>query len=663
MKHLRYNLLLFVGLLTLAASVNAQTKDFQIDPSDKYHRFTVAGTGTIPIYNLTNHKLQLHYHDQVQSNIVIRTGSGFDLDTSRFYSVYNLEIGYGYSTEFHRDEIVIYDTTGADTIIVEGADTSASSLYLPFNTQNESLLTFHHNRAEAFGWINFESGSSDIEIANLTLTQPGSAFWLDSNYIAIPAQTDIYHPGWTGTRVHYRRTGNPYDTAYLTIGSPRSSAHHTFLVSAIADSQISEVELTAPSVGYGALTPGDSVCKDFIIYNSSDMPVTITALSYDSVNPGYRSDFKVHATLPISLGAHSSVAITTCLGPAPSAWDTNEWRRIHVHYTDTLGFSDEIYGDLYARIVKCVATTPDSLEFGSMISGGTVRKTIRVTNNMRDTAVISDSVLLFGSIHVSFPNGDPFPMTLAPGESDSVVIELSDTAVGWNHAQLLLYPRDSAGNLLCESTNEMILHVIGSEDSGAISIYGGQTDFLPIVSDLATITKIFTFVNDATDSIKVVSATLTGSSGHFTITDITPSLPVTLPSFGRIQVTVEFDADTNGIYRDTLIIVTDNALVAYRIPIVGSRKNGVLADVAGVATVTPMVAIYPNPATDEVRIVAQDLTVTQVEVLDILGHSVSAVHGSVVSVKNLPAGRYVARITGRSAVGIVTTISRMLEVK
>lgn len=666
MRNKRYHLSFLLGLamlLSIASSAPAQTKDFRIDPSDKYHRFTVAGTGWIPIYNLTNNRLQLHFKDQIQSFIAVETGHGYDFDTSQFYPVYELYVAYGYSASFHRDEIVIYDASGSDTIVVEGADTSAANGYLPFQPQNVSLLTFHHNRNEASAWINFQNNADSVQHATLQLTQPGSAFWLDSNYLAIPAQTDVYHPGWTGTKVHYRRTGNPYDTAYLTVGSWTTGAHHTFLVSAIADSQISEVELTAPTVGYGAITPGDSICKDFIIYNPSSMPVTITALSYDSVNPGCRSDFKVYATLPISLGAHSSVAITTCLGPAPSAWDTNEWRRIHISYTDTLGFSDKIYGDLYARIVKCVATTPDSLEFGSMIPGGTVRKTIRVTNNMRDSTVITDSVLLFGSIHVSFPNGNPFPLTLGPGESDSIVIELSDTTVGWNHAQLLLYPRDSAGNLLCASVNEMILHVIAGNDSSAISLYGGQTDFLPIVSDLAAITKIFTFINDAIDSIKVVSATLSGSSGHFMITGIDPSLAVTLPSRGLLHVTVEFDADTTGIYRDTLIVVTDNALLAYRIPIVGSRRDGVLADVATPVASTPAMNLYPNPATDAVNVDVRGLSLAEIQVLDILGHVLRTGHESTMSLTALLPGHYIVRVTGRSSSGALTTLSQMLDVK
>jgi hypothetical protein len=662
MNHLRYNLSLFVCMLALAASVSAQTKDFQIKPSDKYHRFTVAGTGTIPIYNLTNHKLYLHYHDQVQSNIVVRTGTGFDLDTSRMYSVFDLEIGYGYSTTFHRDEIVIYDSTGSDTIIVEGADTSASNMYLPFNTQNESLLTFQHNRAEAFGWINFESGSSDIEIATLTLTQSGSAFWLDSNYIAIPAQTDVYHPGWTGTRVHYHRTGNPYDTAYLTIGSPHSSAHHTFLVSAIATPDISEIDVSSQSVGFGVVHPNDSICKDFVITNPSYQTIVIDSFVTDtSWIRYYRDDFTVAATLPVTLHDHDSVRFTACLTPGTTR-DTQEGRRIYVHYTDSLGLHGIATVDLSARIAQCVSLTPDSLQFGSTIAGGVVTKTITVSNNTRDQVTVGDSVLAFGTTTLVFPDGDPFPLTLDSGESRTFNVSLSDTASGWQHVQLLLYPRDSSGNLLCASTNELILHVLDNGDTSALSIFGGEQEVLPILSDRNNITKVFTFVNDASDSIKIISATLAGSSGHFTITDIAPALPATLASFARLAVTIEFEADTNGLYRDTLIVLTENALVAYRIPVVGSRLKGISAGITE-NTLDRELMVYPNPASDRVNVELPGASISSIELLDILGNSLHVVrNGSELTLAGVPHGHYIVRIQATSGSGERRTFSRMIEV-
>jgi hypothetical protein len=571
-----------------------------------------------------------------------------------------LFIAYGYGPGFHSDRIVISDETGSDTLIFEGADTSASSLRLPFNLVNEYALTFHHERTETVGYIGFESYADSAQHATLYLQQSGNAFWLDSNYFTVPGKTGPNQPGWVGTPVHYRRTGNAYDTAYLTIGNWTNGAQRTLVVSAIADPQISDIDLKVQGVQFGLVKPRDSICKDFVITNPSDQTVTIDSLVSMSTS---LDDYTLTATLPVTVQGHSSVSFPVCIVPG-TTWDTTEIRRVIVYYTDSLGLSTSVYTDFYARIVKCVGLTPDSLQFGATIAGGASTKTITITNNTHDSATVSDSVVLYGSIHFSFPNGDPFPMKLGGGESRTFDVTLSDTTAGWQNAQLLLYPRDGAGNLLCSSKNELIVHIVDANDTSALSLFGQQESFLPIVSDLAKITKVFTFVNDAADSIKVLSATLAGSSGHFSIMNIAPSLAAILPHFGRLQVTVEFDADTNGIYRDTLIVVTDNPVAQnYRIPILGSRMNGVMADVSSLVGGTPSLSIYPNPAVNEVRVEASGAEVTEITLLDILGHTVRTATHEPLTVKGLSPGDYIVRVTGRTGNGDPITISRILEVK
>lgn len=646
-------------LIAFGGSTYAQTPDFRIDSSDLQHTFTVAGTGYIPVYNLTNHALNLHCTSVTNSSIVIEPA---DFDSTKYRPVYHVYVAYGFYNSASSLSTTIYDSTASQTITISGQDTSARNHWLPFDIQASSLLTFSHNRTTANGWFAIEAYGDSTQHAVLSLTQSGNAFALDSSVVTVPPSPSVDQPSWTPVRIRYTRTGNAFDTAYLTIRSWTNDGQHTYLVSAIATPEISDIDLKAPNVSFGVLTPSDTVCEDFVISNPSDTSVTIDSISVDpDIRQYYSDDFHMSDPTPVTLAGHSSLTIHACLTPH-SGWDTTEYRRVHIHYTDSLGLSAEVYGDLVGRIAHCVSLTPDSLQFSDIIPGGSASKTVTVTNNLSDSTSIADSVLLFGSIQLTFPNGDPFPMKLGPHESRSIQIVLSDTSVGWQHAQLLLFPLDSAGNLLCQSTNELIVHVMELGDSTQLSIFGRDSEYVPIVSNRSTITRTFTFVNDATDSIRVLSATLAGSSGHFTITGISPNLPVTLEPHGTVQVSVEFDADTNGIYRDTLVIVTDNALLANRIPIVGSRLSGV-ADVSTTESSAVMLTVYPNPATSSVTLDARGMRVSSVEVLDLLGMIVHHATAPSIDLTSMPRGNYIVRVTGVTPSGQIVVRSSKLDVR
>jgi hypothetical protein len=219
------------------------------------------------------------------------------------------------------------------------------------------------------------------------------------------------------------------------------------------------------------------------------------------------------------------------------------------------------------------------------------------------------------------------------------------------------------GMPFCSSINNLNIHVKDPEDTTSLTLFPSQDQTLPIVGKQQSVTKTFTFINDRTDSIKVTSVSITGGL-HFHIVSVTPSVPVTLAHNAVVAVEIEFDADTNGLYRDELVITTDHALTSYHYTLEGMRENGILS----VASTSEPVRfdIAPNPSQGNAVVTTSGIYAGSIALYDIMGHElfVETRNTSLrLSERHLVPGTYIVRVSGHNSRGQSVTMSKKITIE
>lgn len=386
---------------------------------------------------------------------------------------------------------------------------------------------------------------------------------------------------------------------------------------------------------FGAILPGDTLCRSFSLYNRFDTAATLTQVSILQNSGYFLSDLP---TLPVSIGAHDSLQITVCF-VAPEEAGTNSNSYMNIYYA----FGNAQRGAtvyLHGASLGCFRAHTATLDFGSIPRYDSLTRTVYLVN-LRNVSTEVD--LSSNPDNSGFEILTSSPVTIPALDTVEVQVRFVATGSDRHQAKLVMDGRDSCGQVevaLLGSIYDSSVVV----DSNSIALYGDGDHILTFEGDSSSLTARFVFFNDQTDTIKIKSITLT-QGVHASIANIEPRNPEFRigPGVG-FAVDLLFDGDP-GAYDDTLLIVTETGAIALTFPM-----HAVIHGTAGVSSPGVSVAsmsITPNPSSGPIAITLQDAASATIEVLDIMGTRIASFNGNAIFERgNLAAGTYFVRASG-----------------
>ncbi len=197
---------------------------------------------------------------------------------------------------------------------------------------------------------------------------------------------------------------------------------------------------------------------------------------------------------------------------------------------------------------------------------------------------------------------------------------------------------------------------LAANDTQAVRFFstGTTTDSLAGDSSI-TLSHRIDFVNASNTTLTITNAALTASNYRFSIQQILPGVPDTVPPGGTFSMIVDFTGDSSGtIYLDTIVLTIDpNELVtSYYVYLKG---NSYSSAPSGVSQNSPSISadlrIYPNPFSQSTQIsfTSQDDGYADVSVVNMLGEEVARIfegelgageHSFTWDAISLPQGMY-----------------------
>jgi hypothetical protein len=647
--------LLFIGL----TSFNARATDFEILGSSTIY-FPKSGFESVTLHKFAGHG-SVHVNATVTGSSTITVlPASFDFDPydTGAYSLVGVYFT-DYSGDWDTAVITFADSNESHTLTVIGRDTN----YL----HPTKDYVIYGGDSSHIGWYNFNYGYANVELVNidssdinvsLTLVS-GSGFSLDSTYLLIHPPIGNYYGEFLP--LNHSHTGDEWDTAvvYLSCSSPAVQHDTIHVIIHDTTAHVSTAELREYGDNVGAITPGDTACVTMVVKNTGNINVTVTSASIQS-NEWH---FSSAPSFPVSLAVGDSLVFVACY--SSTVWGEEGTTKIDVFYTDVdlnKGYMD---GALFGNTKACLSVNPsDSVFYEDVIAGGFVEQDFYLKNNSTAAQTIKERIENYDSTYQFYFSPNPFPVTIAAGDSVLVHSYFAPTVAGhWDGADAF-FTADSASPY-CDGIFMGLVaeNVLSGTDTSHMLLYPSQTEVLPMSSTSQVFTKTFTFTNNLSNTEKVTSVSFANGTHFSVVSPTSSSLPITLTTNETMNVEVQVDADTNGFWQDSLIIVTEHGAVAqaYKVEAVRGATQFVNSSASLVSSAS--LSVSPNPAQGPVAIQVHGAARVNIDVLDLLGRSIAHVSG--VSQWSWPgatdAGVYFVRASGVDLSGrSFTTTSRVV---
>lgn len=589
------------------------------------------GIGFVTITNHTNTNLKLNIQFIGDSNFTYAYKNWPNVwigaDSAAGFPVYYRAWGGDTSYGFMR----IYDSVNApDTIHFIGIDTSDNTLppweqilyrswagnYYGGNTDTAIVSVYNHMNDTVTISASFAMNDGFQAIAPQSRTIAGNStgyfryLFRPVNDTIGDAVINLSGAGITDTaRIHGRNR---------VVVPPRDSLYWHWQYS------------------FDTVQPGDTVCQSIYIINPFDSSASITSFSAPSNSPFYLID---PPTLPMTLEGHDTLVLTVCYrSPNIGHQTSNSYITVQYQFAGDSSQSREII--LRGSTAQCFAFSPWYLQF-NVLRDSVQTQGVQVINRTGSTITLDADFDQAGGGH--FEVLTSMPINIAAYDSEMVYVRFTATGATGQYAKLIFNGGTGCG------TEDLALaaHIIDTNiviDSTAIGLFADETRELDFYGDSNHTSITYRFYNDQGDSIKVVSISLKDGT-HFTITDVAPQMPwFKLGPNGLMEVTIEFDG-TPGTYTDTLVIVTEDGIIALNFPI-----HAVITSSAVAAPIVsaPNMIITPNPSTGPVTIRIEDAATATIDVLDIIGARIARYTSSQATFDrtDLAAGTYFVRASG-----------------
>ena len=188
-----------------------------------------------------------------------------------------------------------------------------------------------------------------------------------------------------------------------------------------------------------------------------------------------------------------------------------------------------------------------------------------------------------------------------------------------------------------------------------------QTIIFPLDTIGNIDTAYFSILNSS-DSAYTLRVNITPPDTPFSLLILKDSMNI--GQHDSVIVPVLYAATNTGISRDSIVVVTNSNAPTARI-VIRLRGQGIVRVVNSVASsagTSPLLSLYPNPATGELHLLAIDHSIRTVQLLDIMGRTVwksetAPSSERSIDLRDFPAGSYLLRTNVDG-----TTVSQRFEI-
>ena len=477
--------------------------------------------------------------------------------------------------------------------------------------------------------------------------------------------------------------------------------HHALLIATDSNGTQDTIQLTGNGIGAGlyiyvrgqndSVPVGQRECNDIVIVNGdAKIPVTITSISLGSTNVDYWTTHFItldssKVSLPVTINPKDSIKLTWCFAPTSNGFYWAD--SLIVHFTSIVGIAQKEATFLAGRSnyalapdSECVLidrTALDTIDFGTISPGTATSKLITYTNPS-SAEIIIDSFSISGAdaAHFSVDGDLGLPHYIYYRDS-------SVHATGWFRTSI----SDNYRDFQATATIYTTVYGTAITTCNRTFVLRGHTSYIappdttkfdlaPDSTESATITdsvvgcKAFEVRNNTASSIRI--DTIYMKSGAHMRVYLMDTLPDTIPPGGVRHGYICVLDSSQSTFNDTLVIVTEHAIVAMQYPVHWQRQVHLGVHIAASVT-APTLSVYPNPSSGAVSIAYTGMHDAKLEILDVLGRTVQTLHssgsamnwnGHLASGELAAKGAYIARVTGINDRGqLVTQSGRIVIVR
>jgi Abnormal spindle-like microcephaly-assoc'd, ASPM-SPD-2-Hydin len=359
------------------------------------------------------------------------------------------------------------------------------------------------------------------------------------------------------------------------------------------------VTATPSSVSFGKVQIGVTQSTSATITNSGGSNVTLSAANVAG------SDFSISGlSLPLTLGAGQSQNFTVKYKPSSAGSDTGS-----VTITSD-GSNPSLAIPLAGTGVTDggINSAPSSISFGTVVVGTSQTVADTLTNTGGSSVTISSAATTGAGFSVS---GLALPVTLNPGQSASINVKFSPSAVGSPSGSLTISSDGSNPTLMIPLSGNAVA-------DGALTANPSSVNFgTLVVGNNQTVSE--TLTNSGGSSLKISAATTAGAG--FSISGLT--LPTTLNSGQSVSFSVKFAPSSTGSANGSVTITSDGSNPNLTIPLSGNA----IAD--GSVTASPTSIAFGSVVVGSSQTTTQTLTNSGGSNLKITGAAASGTGFSV----------------------------------
>jgi hypothetical protein len=628
-------------LLFSTMDSNAQT--FRIDGPKTYNLTrSAANPGlNIIVKNLTavDQKIYVHIENNAENQLEYYPNP-IELPDSNHTQGAELVLIYtAHGPSIINAQVIFYDSVSTrDTVYINGRDSLYHDALNPFRiydadgkelrgtqTSLSRSITFKHHEGTRQLPFTIRNYSPASLVMNIMISSTSNGFSVSPATITL----DPYPSASMSSvsRVTYTSTDNHFDTAVFIIKSDiPGSRIDTFLI--IAEDSLYKPKpiFRGDTIDFRTQLPGSETWVTVPLVNPNKQPIAIMELQKDSGNTSGFGISVMHS-FPFNIAAQKKDSFLLTY-TAPYEQGVNSHAGVSFKYLvggETQYFRFTFLG----KTAACYPMEPAGiLTLESVIPGGYTDASFSITNNSTDPLTIDSINLGLGNAGLYFSVNSPsLPAVVQAGDKQHIGIRFAPTDYVPGMATSPVTINLSSANIdqyLCKQlVYTLASETISADDTSRIPLYPNQTASLPMTSKTDTLTKRFTFINNLSIPIRVVSVAV-GSGTHFRITSTDPAmLPVILQPNDVFTIDVLFDAGMNGYYTDDLIIVTDQSLSAQTYRLKALRTEGQTESVEQDGSINAVLNVFPNPATSGTISIKAPQGTKKISIFDALGRFIT----------------------------------------
>ncbi|MBL7690231.1 MAG: choice-of-anchor D domain-containing protein [Flavipsychrobacter sp.] len=475
------------------------------------------------------------------------------------------------------------DLTGNSVAIADG-DNSPSAAD---NTHFGNVYT-GANTVKSFVINN--TGAGALTVNSLAITGANSA---DFAFISAPATPFTLAAGGTqtinvrftpsaaGSRVASLEIGNNditeamYNVAIAGMGVDSPEVNVAGAGIAIIDGDMTPG--TANNTDFGTVLVGSTMANTFVISNSGYGNMVVSGVNFTGAAA---ADFSLSGApvFPLTIAAGSSYTLTAAFAPVAGGV-RNATMNILTNDADEATFDFAVRGtgqylpeiNVKGNGISIIdgditAGSANNTDFWSVNTGSSNTRNFVVQNTGLGTLSVT-GVTFTGSSSAEFAlvSAPSFPLSIAPGDSQTVTVRFSPSAGGARPATMNILSNDadeSTYNFAIQGTG-VAMPEINVKGNGVNIVDGDVTAGVSNNTDFGSLNlganaiRTFVIQNNGVGALNITSIGFAGAA-EFTIVG-SPSMPASIAPNDSVIISVQFAATTVGIRTAVINIYSNDA--------------------------------------------------------------------------------------------------------